>query len=326
MYEYTSNPAIDFNCDPYDSELQLHCSVTGPLYPHFTLQWYISPANSTSTNQTKLDSETYKISNSVIDTIGDVSKQHRSVSSHLLFSPTLELHADNCIWCQIEFSDLNISVAKEDKRLCLKGADSYIPLDSCGDPIAVVNSSSDCVSFEDLKVAEEQLLELDITTTASSMEDIVATVTSMAASAVTILPTTTIPSPSSSTVTSSLLPPTTPATGPLQPTTDNTNIGINTQSDVTDFSTIETTAPSGGGGPDNAVQAGLFAAIAICVVFILAIIVLMYFVVRLFRQWKWKREKENLSIEGGCWLCRALHCSGDKARQKYVQEALEAMQ
>jgi hypothetical protein len=66
-------------------------------------------------------------------------------------------------------------------------------------------------------------------------------------------------------------------------------ISVDVQQLVIPSSTPQTTS---GDDRQAAVEAGLYVAIGICAAFMIIILILMCFVVRLCRQWWWKRDKD----------------------------------
>lgn len=258
MYEYTSHPMMDLSCDPYGATLQLHCAVTGPISPQFHLQWYLSkPDNSTAT---ELDSEI--VLNVVQDGIN-------SISSILSIGPISAIHTGHCIKCQVEFDEMEISLTRDEYKLCIGSAVSYTSLPSCGDEIVVFNSTSFCATAQDFDFSSLQ------------QED--------EGSAVPPTPLVNTPFPTAH------------STSQPMATTESevrTPHDTTASSDVLDLTSSTSNMPnSTAPNSQSAVEGGLFVAIAICIVFIVIIIILMYFVVRLFREWKWKREKEHESAE-----------------------------
>ena len=286
MYEYTSHPMVNLTCDPYGSNLKLHCAVTGPLHPHFLIQWYLFPGDDPEQNVALGTSDDdYHVDSDVLNVVGDVDYPLRSISSVLTTGPirpiadTLQNH---CIKCQVEFQDVGITLGSEDSSFCLSSKASYGPLESCSDSYVVQNSTSVCASpqgFTVLNAGPESLPRAGFQ----------------------------LPSPSAS---SSLLPslfqPVTASLENMEPTSSHLvqssslhHPGASTVTNPLPFKSVSLSGTSNSTLPNNttsanssqaAVQKGLFVAIGVCVLFIVIIIILMYFVVRLCRQWWWRRK------------------------------------
>ena len=268
---------MNLSCNPYGSSLQLHCSFTGPLYPSFHIEWYLSAENLTSETRLSVGQNDYQITNNVIVTMGDVEKPVRSVSSILATGPISESHVNQCIQCQVEFDDLGVSVGgKNEHRLCFGSAENHTTIPTCGQELVVFNSSF-CAAPEDFTI-------YPLPTLASY------------SSSQSLLPSPSLTTPSSRTTFNSaksafmpLISPSATTASPL--TTVNSAMEISIEANVATTHVVsptptlsaranavtvdvETTPNSQPDGQQAAV--GLFVAIGICIVFILIIIILMY--------------------------------------------------
>ena len=263
---------MELTCDPYGSSLQLHCAITGPLDPLFHIEWYLSALDESSEIRLDSSDSDYRINNNVLDVVGDVENQVRSISSILATGPISGKHANQCLRCQVEFVTFGVTLARDDEyKLCFGDMENYTALASCGDDLVIFNSSF-CATSEDFSVFPVPTLPS---------------------------PSHTIPQPSPTAKPPHLGHSSSHLVLPIQSTTHTptaTSIDLVTVAKPTSnrAPTTITMPPSpipGPNGQQGAVEGGLFVAIGICVIFIVIIIILMYFVVRLFRQWRWKRSE-----------------------------------
>ena len=161
-------PKTSLSCNPYGSSLQLHCGVTGPLYPKFHLEWYSRTSSNTTDSITrKLSSYSlYRIQSNVADSMGET----RTVSSVLLIKEIDSTHDQTCVWCQIEFSGLILS--ETSSSLCIENEEYYtgsLQADSCSDGTMSVDTSISCVNISDKMGEQLELLENgDLIQTSSS--------------------------------------------------------------------------------------------------------------------------------------------------------------
>lgn len=300
MYTFSStpDPMGKLQCDPHGSELQLYCAATGPVSPHFHLNWYST--SSENENLTRLDSnmDGYHISTTLVDVIGELQQPVRSTSSILKLGPVSETHADHCIWCQVDFDEHKISLSRDDYKLCLLDGAEYVILPSCDTTTIVFDSSSFCATSEDfkfppdLKASQEGAMELFSTPTLPP------------------LPSATAPLPDTSKyiVLATLVAETTSSN--YHPHSTASSIGITVLSGYAGQDVISGQPNST--NPDDqssSVKGGLFAAIAICILFIFIIIILMFIVIRLLRQWKLKRENNSVDDESKCRVYHYMYSS-----------------
>lgn len=290
LYNYTSHPMVELNCDPYGSQLQLSCAVTGPLYPQFRIQWYLSSTD--YTNRMSLGSSSCEL-----NITGEVKYQLRSIASLSMTGPITEMYANQCIWCQVEFGELDVSQTKDGHRLCLGSADDYAGLASCNNKMVVVNSTSFCADFNSpvdlpMSYATTSTISTESGITPSHWMPCTTSLPNHFTSQ--INPTTTVTSVSSPAKSPSIDDSIFITATPMPTTPKDSKAAItvgagNTLSNKTN-PTPNNTDPNGQG---NAMEGELVIAIVVCILFIIIIIILMYFVMRLFRQWKWKRGRES---------------------------------
>lgn len=290
LYEYTAHPMMNLTCDPFGSSLQLHCGMRGPLHPEFHIQWYLSSSDESAPAPVPIDDddEDYNIGSSVLNVVGDVETPMRSVTSILTTVLLADTHQEvHCIQCRVAFVDMGLSLGNEGSKICLGSAARYTALASCSADLVVKNSTALCATAQDLLPA----LETPVPT---------ASFASPSPTQPTILQASLVSSPPPMT---ELLGMVTPSPSlPVQSTALRPK--ASSMSPSLSAAPIATVIPSGGtttpssnstatDGSQAAVEGGLFVAIGICIIFIVIIIILMYFVVRLCRQWKWKKGKKQ---------------------------------
>ena len=154
----------NLNCDPRGSMLQFHCTVTGPLNPHFQLQWLLS--SSVTLTETRLDSlhNGIQIVNNILDQTGDMNPHLRSISSVLLTSAITKKYENKCFSCEVKFAEHDITLGSQDYKFCLNNFTALSNLPQCNATVVVFNSSSFC--------AENIPASLDQPTSPSSRENI----------------------------------------------------------------------------------------------------------------------------------------------------------
>lgn len=175
-YQYNQQPETMLKCNPYGSQLQLHCGVTGPLVPMFTTEWYSSSLD----NVTGVNSEMnvvrlsplpeYQVENIILDVMGET----RSVSSIIRTNSISSEHTGKCFWCQIEFETLHLPHTSN--ALCIEGHDYYSTIlrtKSCKDEgnigAMLVDTTVLCVNISDNLAADLQRLK-DVTTMSTLFE------------------------------------------------------------------------------------------------------------------------------------------------------------
>lgn len=282
MYEYTFHPLMNLSCDPYGSSFQLHCAVTGPLYPQFHIQWYLSSQALDQSTATRLGTSTddYHIDSNMLNVVGDIVAQSRSISSVLTTGVLEETLQNQCIGCRVEFDDVEISLGSGDNKFCLASPASYISLATCSNGLVVRNSTAVCASPDSSSFQTEFSSSLQAQTQPSHSL---------------LLPS---PSPSQPLplLASSLADPVLSMN--MQSMTSHLSSSLMHHPSA---SISLPTLPSGSNSTPStsannsqaAVERGLFVAIGICILFIVIIIILMYFVVRLCRHQWWRREDKE---------------------------------
>lgn len=287
----------NLTCDPYGSSLELHCAVTGPLQPQFHIQWYLVAATDQSMG-TRLGTEndSYHVASNVMNVVGDVETEVRSISSVLATGLLSDVHQNHCIRCQVEFDGVGVSLGSNGTKLCLRSMASYSALPSCSDDFVVWNSTAFCATSQDFPEPTTSL-STSYTEYVSPSQPFATPFPTLPLPAEALQ--TALPSPSAEL---SVLPHTSShhmlhrATSVLLPPPITASAAVSSPSPSNNTAT---------GSSQAAVEGGLFVAIGICIIFIVIIIILMYFVVRLFRQWRWNREKKQDENEDAseCLLC-----------------------
>lgn len=321
-YEYTTHPNVRLNCDPEGSRLQLHCAVRGSLTPAFQLHWYMGP-RAGGAAVVQIDSNTnqqdYEVNTVTLNSKGDLPEICQ-INSTLRTPRLTPSHANQCIWCAVEFRDLDLTLSSNDSRLCLDTNRLLPQCDSDEGSIVLSNPIAVCATLTIQQ--QEPLLQttagasgspppsVTIDTTGTTTDPIENTIGATTTQGQTAGETTMTLSPPLTTPTTPTTPTqtaasTTPISTPAGTTPPTSTTPSSEEPTPPRRSTIAptvrstaasdtTTTTSGGTNTDGqgSVEGELFVAIAICIVFIVIIIILMSIVICLFRQWKWKREKE----------------------------------
>lgn len=274
---------MNLTCNPYGSSLKLHCAVTGPLDPHFFIQWYVFPDHDPEQYDALGSSrDDYQVDSNVLNVVGDI-KHIRSISSVLTTGPLADTLQNQCIKCQVEFQDVELTLGSEDSIFCLSSKANYGHLDSCSDGYAVQNKTSVCASLQDVVALSASP---DSLSQAASIEP--------SASSSQLLPSPSHPQPPIASLQNME-----PTSSHLVHSSSLYLPGASTLSQPPPIQSVSvsgssSTPPSNATSANNsqaAVKKGLFVAIGVCVLFIVIIIILMYFVVHLCRQWWWRKDK-----------------------------------
>lgn len=292
---------INLTCNPYGSSLHLRCAVTGPLYLPFHIQWYLTLEDQGMGTRLGTENDTYHVDSNVLDEVGNVETQVRSISSVLATGPlSEETHQNHCITCLVEFGGVGISLGNNGTKLCLTSAASYAMLPSCSNDFVVQNSTAFCATSLELTDFPQPTASLSYTS--SSQQSMTPTDTEPSSSHPM-----SAPPPHHPMATGVAPPPDHPvATGVApQPVTSSAAVNFSSGNSTPSTNTTPSTSSS---SSQAAVEGGLFVAIGICVTFVVVIIILMYFVVRLCREWPWNRGKKQDENEdaGECLYCTCM--------------------
>lgn len=282
VYEFITHPDKKMSCNPVGSQLQLHCAVSGPSSPSFKLHWYMG---TTEQEAIMLDSlpnySTVSGEMELMNAKGNVIR--KTVTSVLRTTTISDTHRDQCFWCQVEVEGMEISLYNYRHKVCLGDFKEFLVLPPCEDVVVLANMQVSCVALEDVRVLRQ----------ASNMDDGAITVQDEGSGMVGNGFATTAITPTSSqsnSAVSTLMPmvsPSPPRNSEVSRETSST-LSLPTTAAVTVTDTpivaVSTAAPTNGTMPQaKSVEGGLLAAVTICVVFLIAIIFLVYIAICLSR-------------------------------------------
>lgn len=122
-YQFTQQPESELKCTPFGTQLQLHCGVTGPRLPTFTLEWYVSSTHIINSIKDSLKLSAlpeYKVQTVAFDFMGGM----RSRSSILLTKMITSEDAGICFYCRIEFLN-GLKLSHTSNTLCIEREEYY---------------------------------------------------------------------------------------------------------------------------------------------------------------------------------------------------------
>ena len=272
VYEFITNPSKMLSCNPVGSQLQMHCAVSGPAKPLFKLHWYRGSRDEHGTAELLDSLPEYSTVSGAIEGSSETSGgKRRTISSVLRTVPILDSYSDQCFWCQIEVDSVEVSLYNYKHKFCLNSSKELSALSPCGDIIVAANMQVFCVTLEDIKDAFRASSEVTRVNVSSQQVGNV------------------LISPTSSHSTSSLSP-----SQPMistNPSTSLFSLSTVVSQDISPtlvpFPTVGAVEiPSMTDPPSSStmsVTAGLLVAIAICLVFLIAIVILTFITLCLYR-------------------------------------------
>lgn len=278
VYEFITHPSKNLSCNPLGSRLQLHCAVSGPSSPAFTLHWYKGNRDGHDADVVLDSLPDYSVMSGGMEVkIKNGGEERRTISSVLQTVPILDSHRDQCFWCEVEVEEMEVSLYNYNHKFCLDLSKELSISSPCEDVVMIANIQLSCIALEDVRLVRRALSE-------NGKSNFFSTSISPTSTPNSDLMVSTTPSvlPSSDMVhiwdTSSTLP---------LPNTSSVNVANSPSSTVTGAAPQTTSA-----------KGGLIAAITICVVFIIAIIVLVGIAIFLYRNrcsfCKMKKEEESV--------------------------------
>lgn len=333
QYEFSAHPKTDLRCDPRNLKLQLQCTVTGHLDSNSKIHWYQAPRGAASSSKIRLDgSQDYQIITNTLDITGDTSLSQRAISSTLTTPPIAEAHEDQCIWCQVESEDQEYGICFKNSAHystlpACKEEDLVIVNTTavCGSTLSGATSEAQvAVPVALAQVGSGSMPPLETTLSPDSSTDAMSplapdtdpmlpsTMPEVLVSSETLPETTSTiltpldadpepPTETNSAIPTTITPPEPPITeGPDSPVTQGPSLDQSDAPPSMENATLDANSSGitteGISQSMSSLEAGLVAAIAVCVVFIFAIIVLIYCAVCLSRRrcsWGSKRSPEG---------------------------------
>ena len=296
-------------CNSLESRLQLHCAVSGPSVSPFSLHWYVGgvAGEEDAVRVEELSDYTTVVGQVITAVRADGAR--RIVNSTLHTLPISHAHQGRCFWCEVETTEVTPegTLHRPSQRHCVDHATEMSILPACEDEVVVVSTEPSCAVLQDAMLynarvvreagsamdSQQQMLSednLNASIPPTSSPPSLPTATGIATSLPVVLVTISATHTDSTSAirpsqTILMSPSATSASTPsptLSPGSDALNIDIKPTATPALF---PSSSPTNETTPQpSSVEGGLLAAVAVCVVFIIAIIFLITIVIHLSRQ------------------------------------------